>query len=311
MNTRSHSLNFFLLALLTMILASLACTINTPGGTQDVELSIQQTLVSLQQTQIAMGEQKPTLPPQEAPQEQNTEVVIPQPTEVIEPESPDVSYEGISFSYDPAIAQGTFNVTIPGQNLGEESMPGETYPTHFQFTFENYAVGDHFHTPVIRIYPVEEYRAISTGASNIINELQQALINRPGGGDMSNLPFLPMWNAAQVFTANVEYFDFQSGSGVRYLTMYGQALYPVDNTNLFYTYQGLTQDNRYYITAILPVTHPGLPAEGVVDDWAAFTDNWDSYIADTLAWLEAQNPASFTPSLELLDQMMASFKIER
>ena len=128
---------------------------------------------------------------------------------------------------------------------------------------------------------------------------------------MSSLPFLPMWPAAQVFSARVEYFDFQNGSGIRYLTMFGQALYPVDNQNLFYTYQGITDDSRYYIAAVLPLMHLGLPNEGQVDDWVAFEANWENYLADTIAWLEAQDPNMFFPSLENLDAMMASFEINR
>ena len=114
-----------------------------------------------------------------------------------------------------------------------------------------------------------------------------------------------------MFSANVTYFDFQNGSGVRYLTMFGQALYPIDNQNLFYTYQGLTDDGQYYISAVLPVVNPGLPDDGatVIGDWYEFDQNWDNYIADELAWLNSQAPGEFFPTLTVLDDMMASFQI--
>ncbi len=130
---------------------------------------------------------------------------------------------------------------------------------------------------------------------------------------MSNLPFLPMWNAAQMFSANVEYIDFQNGSGLRYLTMFGQAIYPIDNMNLFYTFQGITDDGRYYISAILPVIHGGLPNDGasLLDDYEGFIENWDNYLAETLTFLEEQPPQSFLPNLEDLDAMMSSFVINR
>ena len=130
---------------------------------------------------------------------------------------------------------------------------------------------------------------------------------------ISDLPFLPMWPAAQIFSAQVGYFNFQNGSGVRYLTMYGQAIYPVDNQNLIYTYQGLTNDGRFYISAVLPVVHLGLPDDGSsqIDDWMAFENNWETYINDTVNWLNVQDPGSFFPGINLLDAMMASFKVER
>jgi len=299
---------FFALSIL--FLATLACTVDLGNGDNngDADASVQQTLVALQMTQTALENQQPPVEPTEDSAAPPTEEAF---TEEVVEEPPDIVYEGVSFSFTPNIAQNAIPTTIQAQNLGEESMPSDTYPTHFQFTLNNYAVGDHFHTPQIFIYPVDEYRAISPYAGDIIDNLKQTLISQPGGGSISNLPFLPMWNAAQIFSARVSYFDFQNGSGIRYLTMYGQALWPVDNQNLFYTYQGLTSDNRYYIAAILPIIHMGLPNEGQVDDFIAFEENWDSYIADTLAWLEAQDPNTFIPSLNELDAMMASFEINR
>ena len=313
MNTHPHPQKYALLSLIALLLASMACMINLDedGGK---ELSVQQTLVSIQQTQNALN----------APSSQEEEIpeVLPEPTitlpEVLpEPtitptiEQPDVIYEGISFSFNPGIAASISPSTIPAQNMGEESMPGDTYPTHFVFEFNAYAVSDHFHTPKIIIYPVNDYQVLSEYAGDIIDNLKQTLITRPGGGSISHLPFLPMWNAAQLFSASVSYFDFENGSGVRFLTMYGQAIYPVDNTNLFYTYQGLTNDGEYYISAVLPVTNPGLPDEGQIDDYLAFEENWETYLADTIAWLQAQDPQNFSPSLDMLDAMMASYEINR
>lgn len=302
MNIHPHSRKFTFLACIALILASIACNINFEDEA-DTDLLVQQTLVAIQQTQNASDSQ----PSQE---EEIPEIVV-VPTMTPTLEQPDVVYEGISFSYDPAIALNVLSSTVPAQNMGAESMPGDTYPTHFVFNFNAYPVGDHFHEPEITVYPANDYYAMSEYAGNIIDNLKQTLISQPGGGPISNLPFLPMWNAAQIFSAKVTYFDFTGGSGVRFLTMYGQATYPVDNTNMFYTYQGLTDDGAYYLSAILPVTHPGLPNEGQIDDYWEFEQNWDTYISDTIAWLEAQDPQSFTPSLELLDAMMASFEINR
>lgn len=316
MSTRSHSIKIFFLAVLVVLLSSLACGFDTGNDNQIEEISLQQTLVALQATQKALENQaadstsqpvEETIPPAEAEPIQPTQA----PIETVQ--EPDVSFEGIHFSLDPNIANGTFPVIVPAKNMGEDFMPGDTYPTHFEFTFESYAVGDHFHTPKILVYPVEEYRAISPTAADIIDDLAQTLLTKPGGGTMSNLPFLPIWPAAQIFSAQVAYFDFENGSGLRYLTMFGQGLSPIDNQNLFYTFQGLTEDGRYYISAVLPVTHLSLPDDGAseIQDWADFTENWEDYIAETITWLQMQGAETFTPNLALLDEMMASFVIDR
>ncbi|MCB2209558.1 hypothetical protein KQH62_01575 [bacterium] len=308
--TKPKSLRRFLIALLIVLLASLACTVDLGLSNDGEDIALEQTRVALQQTQIALESLAEQNQPIE-PTEESAPVVQTEPA--APPVEPEMSFVGIDFSFDPNITTNINAATIPGQNMGEDYMPGETYPTYNEFTFSGYAIADHFHKPMIAVYPVDEYRAISPTASDVIDNLQATLASRPDGGSMSNLPFLPLWPAAQIFSAHVTYLNFQNGAGVRYLTVYGQALLPVDNQNLFYTYQGLTYDSRYYISAVLPVVHTGLPDDGVslVDDWIAFEEGWDSYIAETLTWLNSQSESSFFPGLDLLDQMMASFEINR
>lgn len=297
---------FIILPLLSLVLSSLACGLNLGGSSSEESLQLEQTRVALQQTQVALDNLA-----QDANSASDSNDT-PAETQIVDqaPE-PDVAYEGITFSFDESIAAGVSPAIIPSQNLGEDYMPGDTYPTHYEFGLNGYAVGDSFHTPLITIYPVAEYRAISTYASSEIDSLQSALVNHPSGGSISDLPFLPIWNAAQIFSAKVTYFEFQNGSGVRYLTMFGQATYPVDNQNLFYTYQGLTDDGQYYISAILPVTNPILPDDGAttVDDWIEFDNNWETYIIGALQTLNGQSAENYTPNLALLDEMMASFRI--
>jgi len=293
---------------LILLFATLACGMDFGQSDDAEDISIQQTIDALQMTQAALEDQEPMVI-----EETPTEAPAPAPTPTIPAETPDEIYEGISFSFDKNIARTIIPNFIHGQNLGEEYMPGDTYPSYTEFSFESYGVSDHFHEPKIRIYPVEEYRIINTNATNVIDKLQQALINKPGGSEMSDLPFLPIWPAAQIFSAKVEYIDFQNGSGLRYLTMFGQAVYPIDNKNLFYTYQSITDDGRYYISAVLPVIHGGLPNDGasLLEDYEGFIENWDNYLAESMLWLEGQTPQSFLPSLEDLDAMMSSFIINR
>jgi hypothetical protein len=306
MMIRIKPLQFVLIACLAVLMTSLACSIDL-GDVLSDDINTEQTLAALQVTQTALANH----PPDEPAEQPDITAEVTQPAEP--EEMPDIFYEGIGFSFDSSIGTNVNAATVPAQDMGEESMPGETYPTHYEFTFGAYTVGDHFHTAKILIYPVNEYLAINPNISDSFNALQQALAHQPIGGLHEALPFLPMWNAAQVFNACVEYLDFQNGSGLRYLTMYGQALYPVDNQNLFYTYQGITYDGQYYLSAVLPVIHTGLPNDGSseVDDWEEFSNNFNTYISDTITWLEAQDSNTFFPSLNVLDDMMASFDINR
>jgi len=156
---------------------------------------------------------------------------------------------------------------------------------------------------------VDTYRAASEDADQVITALEQLLKDRPANPD-TKLPFLPIWNAGPLGTAKIEYLDFQSGGGLRYITQYGQAFWPFNNRGMFYTYQGLTADGRFYISAILPLAH------GVLDEYDSFQPADDFYtnaaelIADQVDLLDTQAEDSFSPSIEKLDAMMQSIMIE-
>ena len=103
----------------------------------------------------------------------------------------------------------------------------------------------------------------------------------------------------------MEYVDFQNGSGVRFVTQYAQARVTLNNYEMFYTYQGLTSDGAYYVAAILPVSHPTLAAEAESIDEVEF----GTYLDETVARLDAQAGASFTPDLGLLDALFRSLEV--
>lgn len=228
------------------------------------------------------------------------------------PTQPAVSFHGTDFSYDPALA-GFVNAEVIPAVTGEEEAPWMLAPEHLEFSFVEYALDDTFHEPALYVYPVGEYAAVSESAAEVIDGMRALLAEKPADPEGS-IPTLPVWNAAQFMHAAVEYVDFQNGSGVRFLTQYGQAVWPVNNQDLFYSFQGMTADGAYYVAAVLPVSHPSLPASGddvaETQDYDTFSENFASYLTAVAADLTAQDPASFTPSLIALDSLAASIRIE-
>ena len=127
------------------------------------------------------------------------------------------------------------------------------------------------------------------------------------------LPFLPLVNAAQAIQARVEHVSFQGGQGVRYLTQLNQGLVPINNRELFYTFQGLTGDGRYYVVAILPVAQSLLPADAASVPQAeqeAMAADFKQYLADVTKTLNAQGDAGFAPALTDLDALVRSIEVD-
>lgn len=272
--------------------------------------------------EIWQTDNRETPPVMETPLMQSGETLSPVVTEIaatlppptITPTSeptPNVNANGVSFSFTPGIAQNVTVEIIPAASPEQPSgFPGEVYPQHIKFNFNGYPLSGTFHSPFILVYPAVEYANMDPSAATVINNLKQLLAEKPTSPE--SIPFLPLWNAAQMFRSNVSYITFKNGSGVRFLAMYGQAFYPVNNNSLFYSFQGLTNDGAYYIAAVLPVSHPSLPATGDEipnGDFDAFVANIETYWAETTASLEAQPLNSFTPDISLLDAMFESFTV--
>lgn len=135
------------------------------------------------------------------------------------------------------------------------------------------------------------------------------------------IAMLPVYNAAEVFKAQIKYLDFQNGSGVRFVTMLAQGIMPVTSQEVFYTYQGLTADGAYWISAILPLNAAFLPADdasagnppegGVAfpDPSTATSEQFQSCFAAVTERLNAAAPGDFTPGLDALDEMMQSLQV--
>ncbi|MDP2994768.1 MAG: hypothetical protein Q8N46_06560, partial [Anaerolineales bacterium] len=164
----------------------------------------------------------------------------------------------------------------------------------------------------ISVFPVQRYNELLPDfVPGRVSDLQ-TLIGGGAAGD--SLPFLPVFNAAQTFYAQYQVIPFVSGTGIRYLTLYAQYYAPVNNNDLFYTYQGLTSDGQYWVSAILPINNPILPANadnppgGV--SWEVFSNNYGPYITDMIAQLNGQPPESYIPTFTALDALVASIIIQ-
>lgn len=229
-------------------------------------------------------------------------------------------FDAISFSFGASIASSWTAEIIP-QGLGSQPGAGpvdHTDPEHIVFSLDNYALPETccnpLNQPRIYVYPADQMSAQNPFAAPRIADLRTYLSNPPADlMDQSEaIPFLPLFNAAQVYHTQVQFVDFQNGKGVRYLTQYAQSPMPVNNASIFYTFQGLTTDGAYYVAVTMPVTHPSLsahPEDAATTEGDAFMTDAVNYINEKTQQLDAQSPNSFTPDLAALDAMLQSMLV--
>ncbi|MFH1446239.1 MAG: hypothetical protein ABIG43_02370 [Chloroflexota bacterium] len=224
--------------------------------------------------------------------------------------STEIRAYSVSFCFDTGLAQGLWQEIVPATPMQENMALWDVMPEHLMITFTNYSLPDTFHPAVMRIYPLPEFATMFPIAEEKIGELSIYLESQES--DVPYAPLLPIFNAVQAIQVDLTYLSFRNGQGMRWITQYSQDSGTINNQELFYAFMGITDDEQYLVSAILPLSHPSLyadmfsePEEG----WENFNANIDQYFVQVEQDLSAVSPDSFRPSLEVLDAMMASLEV--
>ena len=224
----------------------------------------------------------------------------------------------LDISLDSALATGIRKQSSKDSDI----IAHEVLPEFTVYTLENYPLQS-LVEPRMFVLRVNDEEALNNYTAKNIANLRQILQNKPDLGaypiaGVNQPPYYVPWlvpiHATPIMHAQIEYLDFQNGIGLRYLTQYAQALSVVNNQELCYTFQGLTQDGKYHIIAVLPVNYPDLLA-GPHDAPNGDPSVWDNaeknlqYLQKTVQMLDEGQPSSFTPNLTKLDAMIRSIGI--
>jgi len=238
------------------------------------------------------------------------------------------AFEGISFSYPSSLA-----VEVTGKNIPTFIDPSgfmyDDLPEHLRFDFSNpYTTQEPFAgflpgwvpwlshqtlenpeiQPQIFIFPTREYAEISPLAGERIEALK-ILLDENALPNEGELPVLPTFNSAQDLRVQVASLEIQGGRGLRFIARYSQEAKPVVNPDVFYTFQGLTDDGSLYVAAFFPLYVSLLPDKVQVEDWDAFNQGYLDYMVDMTSRMEMLNPDDFEPDLENLDNLIRSMSV--
>ncbi len=225
----------------------------------------------------------------------------------------DFSFEGIRFSYDSVLATDVEGEIVPAEPTTHGLPSLETgSQKHIRVSFDHDTAPGIFdpHDAQFLIFPVKDYRMIFEVVANTIDALHTLLTDKPDAIE-GKFPFLPPMTTNQVFGVQMKYLNFQNGTGVRYITYYSQDVAEITNKDIFYIYQGLTADGKYYVSFIFPVSASLLPDEhGPNLDSEAFTSKYESYLAEISQALNELSVKDYIPDLTLLDTIIESLLVK-
>jgi hypothetical protein len=211
----------------------------------------------------------------------------------------------LSFYLDPTLATSYHCETVPESN---GPTPFVIYPTYTKVSLEGYVLSDRFMKPVISVFPIEKYGQLLPDPVNSDLKLLQDLIAGAVPASVE-LPLLPVQNARQLYFAQYMIIPFSNGSGFHCVTQYAQNYWPANNHDMFFSYQGLTSDEKYWISIILPISHPSLPNNGD-NPPQLFINDPKAYYSQIANQLNAEQPKSFIPSIVKLELLIKSITIQ-
>ena len=240
------------------------------------------------------------------------------PTATPEPPAGNVyTFNGVQVTLPAGVAEGANGRIVPAAQ--EEGAPNYAiHPEYTEIVLSGYRAQHEHFQGMIQVFPVADYEQALPMVEQRVQALQALLADKPAAPGQE-IPVLPVFNEAQILRAQMRYLDFANGAGVRFVTMYAQGLVPVTNKTVFYTYQGLTADGAYWVSAILPVNATFLPADdagaseppagGVPFPAEPDPEQVKAYYQAVADKMNATPAADFTPSLEALDAMMQSLQV--
>lgn len=218
-------------------------------------------------------------------------------------------YEGVSFSFDSALAKSAQGILLPAHPVEQAPALGGGAPQGIRFVFDNTTLPDFFdpNQPQVYVYPVDGLTALDPSVAKNVEALQQLLAD--GTVDAaSEIPVFPLIPSSQLFHAQTHLVDFINGTGISFITYYAQDVSPLRPEQVFWSFQGITLDKKYYVSAFWHITSPALPeAKDITGaEYDAFAKQYTDYVQNIVTTLNGLPPAGFVPNLSLLENMARS-----
>lgn len=111
------------------------------------------------------------------------------------------------------------------------------------------------------------------------------------------------------FFARPRFIEFEGGMGVRYLAYFqgaSRSTYPIRDRDLYYLFQGLSDDGLYYIRSSHGITAPELLPRY---EWKQLRDAYRGHVNEVRGIVESADSTIFEPPLAQIDSILTSMVI--
>lgn len=233
-------------------------------------------------------------------------------TEDPEPLGKEFRHMGLSFTIPAGL---DYEVSLEEVDEAEDPsalFPGQIGAAHIIFHLNPQTPVEHIMKAKIMVFPMDSFMNVYvTWQTDIATlNLLRSSGDFSGYNPLEALPFPPIFGAMQMYHAKEKGLTFQNGSGIRFLTEYGQAYSPMATESLFYAFVGVTEDQNYIVVGTIPMGQSPLPEKVVwPSDMDAFYAQYDQLATNAAQLLNRTQDHEFSPNLELLDKMFESLRL--
>lgn len=178
-------------------------------------------------------------------------------------------------------------------------------PMHVRILFDGKKLqyGDNdFRQPHLLIYKLADYAAVfpkdkQTEFNKQIATIRKIIANKSSKG-FDEIPVLPQSDGAQFCHLQEKFLTFNNnkGTGVSFVTAYGNGDPPLNEADFTYAFQGITADSKYYVAFYWPVKATGLPK--------------DLPLPKSNQYCQKLARAKYDPSLDSLDRAVSSITLK-
>jgi hypothetical protein len=294
-----------------LLIAMLACSFSSPV-TAPIDQPNVGTVVA--ETMQALTTPAAATPTAEAPALTGTVATPITPTDVITPIASTVSviFQNVSFAIPSELNIHTTPTTNTDVELPFINPSNGPMPQHIVLLLDTYPLQG---TAKIMVFKASEYAGYSEMTQKIVTTLH-TLQYQAGQPIPDGLKLEP-------FNAQARPLSFKNGQGLRFITEILTGVAPISSDQIFYYYQGITNDGAYFVSAVLPISSPFLASDGKPDapipsngiPFPGYTNpnataaEFDTYYSAVTEKLNTAAPEEFTPTLTMLDKMVQSLQI--
>ncbi|NTV53148.1 MAG: hypothetical protein HGA76_09085 [Candidatus Firestonebacteria bacterium] len=234
-------------------------------------------------------------------------------------------YNGSKLTYDAFFFQACDVKTFPRLTQQENGtdVPVEVFPARFSFNLKDkrpmpaLAKGPRYFFPVfseVTVIPlqdpsVKDFELAYPGLAQAARSLSVLLQKRPTLASVRrDIPDIGEVDCTRSIIAKPQFLEFASGSGVVFLTQYGQEFRAINNEELALVFEGLSSDGSMFVAARLAVGHPTLD-RGPDAAHPLPASKQAKYLKHIEQELDFFPESSFNPPLQDLKALLASLTL--